>query len=400
VGTAVPVAPSVRITDRAGSPRSGVSVQFRVFAPVGSTTAVANSSATTDGYGRATAGQWLLGPRAGRYRLQVIVEEKARFEFTADAIHGDAASILVDAAFPLVGRTGQPTPHVSFQVVDTFGNGVPGATVGFAITKGSGRVDPATRVSDADGKTAPLDWILGPEFLSELTVSLQNGYAVRTQAVNIEAPSLVWYDLLTIDGVPAFSWGRHVVGALGLDTTGGFITQYSGDCWYRGGRCNETATGVYSTAGGAAIFQYKTSFTYASADTEVAGLWTDSLLFTRSDFEMGETNYWLYRRTPNNMLVVQVMPFANGCNPASDFCEPRLPETLGLDDTRSVSFKAAGPVLLGTVADGPHTLKILNGHYGGPVSCGFWFESTGTQQWSFVVTDGRVPPQSVYFACF
>jgi hypothetical protein len=358
---------------------------------------VADARTSTDADGRATAGSWVVGRLAGRYRLQVIVDGKAQFEFIADAIPGGPAMIFASAETPLVGQTGQrPRPPI-FQVVDVYGNGVPGATVLFSVTKGAGRVDPATRQTGVDGRTTPLTWLLGPEFQNELSASLANGYTVTVQAVNIIAPTLVWYDLITIDDLPAFIWGSHVIGTVGLDPDGGFISQYSWNCGRA--RCEETATGFYATVRDSVIFRYDTPFAFAWGNKEEAEMRSDSLLFSRFDLDVGDS-YWVYRKRSPNMLTVNVLPFANGCEPALYFCEPVLPEKLALDGTRVISFQKPGPVEFGTVADGSHTLRILNGWYGGPVKCGFWFETTGTQEWNFSVIDGRVPSASIHFGCF
>jgi hypothetical protein len=262
-------------------------------------------------------------------------------ETNIPATPGDPAAIVVDAALPLVSQTDGRLSPLSFKVLDAHGNGVPGATVRFSVTKGAGRVDPVTRESGVDGRTAPLNWVLGPEFQNELTASLTNGYTASVRAVNIGAPSLVWYDLISIDDLPAFYWGAHVIGALGLDRDGGFISRYSWGCGQV--RCEETATGFYSAVKDSMILRYDTPFAFAWRNKEQAVIASDSLLFSRFDLEAGDS-YWVYRKRPTSTLTVNLLSFANGCDPALNFCEPMLPETLSLDGTRLISFETAGRV--------------------------------------------------------
>jgi hypothetical protein len=70
VGTAVPVAPAVRVRDASGDPVAGVSVQFVVTAGGGSVT---GSPATSDADGIAAVGSWTLGSEPGTNRLEARV---------------------------------------------------------------------------------------------------------------------------------------------------------------------------------------------------------------------------------------------------------------------------------------------------------------------------------------
>jgi len=62
VGTAVPVAPSVLVTDQSGNPVPGASVSFGVTSGGGS---LSGSPALTNASGIAQVGSWILGPNAG-----------------------------------------------------------------------------------------------------------------------------------------------------------------------------------------------------------------------------------------------------------------------------------------------------------------------------------------------
>lgn len=81
-GTAVAVAPSVRVTDAFGNPVPGRPV---TFVPVPGSGEVTGGAATTGGDGQAAAGSWTLGER-GVNRLIVHVAGLEPLEFTATAL--------------------------------------------------------------------------------------------------------------------------------------------------------------------------------------------------------------------------------------------------------------------------------------------------------------------------
>lgn len=80
-GTAVSVAPSVRVTDSFGNPISGLSV---TFAPGPNNGSVVGGSSITDANGVATAGRWTLGTSSGPQTLDVTAGQlSASFSATA-----------------------------------------------------------------------------------------------------------------------------------------------------------------------------------------------------------------------------------------------------------------------------------------------------------------------------
>lgn len=99
--TAVPVPPSVRLSDKDGNPVSGARVLFTVAAGGGSVT---GSDVATDSSGVATVGSWTLGSAKGVNRLTASVGDTIAVTFTATAaeyspditlrIHGPAAGVL------------------------------------------------------------------------------------------------------------------------------------------------------------------------------------------------------------------------------------------------------------------------------------------------------------------
>lgn len=70
-GTAVPMPPSVKVTNADGGPVSSVAVTFAVASGGGSIT---GAGQTTDGQGIATVGSWTLGPVAGTNTLTASAE--------------------------------------------------------------------------------------------------------------------------------------------------------------------------------------------------------------------------------------------------------------------------------------------------------------------------------------
>jgi hypothetical protein len=99
--------------------------------------------------------------------------------------------------------------------------------------------------------------------------------------------------------------------------------------------------------------------------------------------------------------VVEVRAFSNGCTGnAASLCNPRTPDSISLDGTRVEWFATSGWLVWTDVPDGSHTLKILGGHYGGPVICGFWFDANDDQTLQLTVQHGSAPSVSVRFECF
>ena len=89
-GTAVSVAPSVRVTDGFGNPISGLNV---TFSPSASSGSVIGGSSTTDANGVATVGRWTLGTSSGPQTLAVAAGELST-SFSATALPTLAITVL------------------------------------------------------------------------------------------------------------------------------------------------------------------------------------------------------------------------------------------------------------------------------------------------------------------
>ncbi|MGQ0703638.1 MAG: leishmanolysin-related zinc metalloendopeptidase [Gemmatimonadales bacterium] len=160
-GTAVPVPPAVLLRDTYGNPVPGVGVLFTVTGGGGSLTGAA---ATTDANGIAAVGSWILGPVPGANSVSAATGGLPPVPFNATGTGGlgPPASIAVyrgygQAALP--GTAVAVAPQVL--VRNLSGQPIPGITVTFAVTGGSGSITGASAVSDASGLATVGSWTVG-----------------------------------------------------------------------------------------------------------------------------------------------------------------------------------------------------------------------------------------------
>src|SRR5207302_1760701 len=92
-GSAVPIAPSVIVTDAFANPVSGVSV---TFAPGPGSGSVTGAAQTTDASGIAAVGSWTLGPTAGQNTLTAASGSLSGspVTFTANGTAGTATQLV------------------------------------------------------------------------------------------------------------------------------------------------------------------------------------------------------------------------------------------------------------------------------------------------------------------
>ena len=161
-GTPVAVNPRVVVTDASGNPVSGVTVDFTVTSGGGS---VAAGSSVTTPLGRATGGQWILGPAAGSNTLTAtaagLAGSPAVFTATGTSTTGAPASIAKvdgDNQTAIVGTV--TTDSLVVQVLDANGNGVPGIAVSWVVLSGGGALSSAAGTTDATGLASDA-WTLG-----------------------------------------------------------------------------------------------------------------------------------------------------------------------------------------------------------------------------------------------
>jgi adhesin/invasin len=147
-GTALDVAPSVRVTDADGHPVIGLAVTFSVTAGGGS---LAGAVAISGADGVARVGAWTLGERAGGNGLRAVAAGVAgAVDFSATGTPGPADRCTVTAAdsTPAAGSE----VGVEALLADRYGNPVSsGVSVTFSTTVGASvsGANPAT--TDADG---------------------------------------------------------------------------------------------------------------------------------------------------------------------------------------------------------------------------------------------------------
>jgi len=155
----VAVRPAIRVVTGQGKPVKGEEVVFSVASGGGQ---VSGNVVETDGKGVARVGTWILGTSAGEQSLQVRVANLPLFTISAMAEPAGPSRITVregNEQTGVVGRGLDTPPRVL--VTDVYGNPVPGATVGFSVVEGSGRVvDPAPS-TDGEGMASPGVWTLG-----------------------------------------------------------------------------------------------------------------------------------------------------------------------------------------------------------------------------------------------
>lgn len=159
VGTAVPIAPSVLVTDAFGNPVASTQVTFTVTGGGGS---VSGATVATDASGVARVGSWTLGTAAGANELTATPAGLTAVTFSATGTPAAPASIQIaagDGQSAVAGAAVAVRPSVS--VLDSFGNGVPGVTVTFAVTSGGGSVGGGAQSTDASGMATVGSWTLG-----------------------------------------------------------------------------------------------------------------------------------------------------------------------------------------------------------------------------------------------
>jgi len=168
-GIALPVSPTVLVTDQFGNAIGGVTVSFAVTAGGGG---VVNPSQPTGADGIASAGTWTIGPQVGPNTLIATSTGLAGspVTFTAVGTVGNATQVKVlsgdnQAASPGSTLPNQPT----VRVLDANGNGVPNVAVTFTVTSGGGSiggVGSVTTLTSTGGSGTPVgsaavSWTLG-----------------------------------------------------------------------------------------------------------------------------------------------------------------------------------------------------------------------------------------------
>ena len=212
VGTAVPIPPTVLITDSSGTPLPDIPVTF--LAGGGAT--ITGAEATTDTLGRAAVGSWTLGTTADTYRLRADVDAdgvQGNPSFIeARAVPGPASDIVIVEGDNQVSEAKLPVPvSPMIQARDSYGNGIEGLSVSFRGGGGSVAI-PSESETDAGGFAGVDRWILGAtEGLTyRLTAQVNDGeQAVGTVRFSATATPSV-YDLVIVHADPSALSERQV----------------------------------------------------------------------------------------------------------------------------------------------------------------------------------------------
>ena len=162
-GSAVPTAPSVRVTDAFGNLVAEAPVSFSVLSGGGQVT---GGIRLTNAQGLATVGSWVLGPGAGTQTLTGRVETGGvtnnPIVFTATATPPAGAQMVIVSGNNQTAPVGRLVPVApTVQVRGAGGVPVPGVSVTFAVASGGGAVVGSRQITDATGTATVGGWFLG-----------------------------------------------------------------------------------------------------------------------------------------------------------------------------------------------------------------------------------------------
>jgi len=153
---------SVQVVDASNSPMAGLTVTFAVTLGGGG---LSHPSGPTNGSGVTTI-EWTLGATPGQaQQVQASLTGLgvAPVTFVATATAGPPASVVKLGVDGQTAATNNPvsTPP-AVQVLDSYGNHVPGIVVTFVASAGGGTVSGGAPHTDADGVATVGRWTLGP----------------------------------------------------------------------------------------------------------------------------------------------------------------------------------------------------------------------------------------------
>lgn len=159
VGSLLTPSPGFIVKDASGRTLGGVPIVVSISDGAGT---LRSAPTRTAANGPTSVGQWTLGTRSGRNAVTITSGSLPALTIEATALPGPPVALVVDAGdaqSALAGdRVVQP---ISAKVVDAFGNGVPGVSVTFNVTKGGGTITGVTATSDASGVAGSFNWTLG-----------------------------------------------------------------------------------------------------------------------------------------------------------------------------------------------------------------------------------------------
>jgi hypothetical protein len=183
VGRAVPLLPTVQITDAFGNPIAGVPVTFETVAGA---SVLTGSSPTSDAQGHATLGGWTLGSAAGSYTIRASIGGGAATIFEA---RGIPAALTAMAGNNQTANAGTMLPVLpAVKATRDDGSALPNVAVSFAVISGGGVATGTSAVTAADGTARPTQWILGTTpGLNRMDASTQGQPSVAFTATGVLA---------------------------------------------------------------------------------------------------------------------------------------------------------------------------------------------------------------------
>jgi adhesin/invasin len=148
----------VKVSDQNGNPVPRVIVTFTITAGNGT---LDSGSATTAENGQAQA-SLTLATTAGAVAIAASVSGvSATASFTATAIAGLPASLVIDSGNNQVGAAGSLLPNpLVVKLTDRYGNPVAGVTILFTVASGAGSLNATSLPTDSSGR-AQVTWRLG-----------------------------------------------------------------------------------------------------------------------------------------------------------------------------------------------------------------------------------------------
>ena len=161
VNSAVPVAPTLRVTDQFGNPVESVTVTFSVALGGGGVTGGTKKTGST---GLAAVGSWTLGTQAGANALTATPTGLSAATFSATGNPGAADSITLNAGNAQTDTVKATLAAYAVRVADQYGNGVPATTVTWGAS-GGGSITPTSPTNSAGIATATrvLGTVAGPQ---------------------------------------------------------------------------------------------------------------------------------------------------------------------------------------------------------------------------------------------
>jgi hypothetical protein len=157
-GSAVAIAPAVRVTDANAAPRAAVTVHFSVTGGGGSVT---GADAVTDQNGVAAVGRWTLGAAAGTNTLEATVTGGNTVTFTVVSTVPSLVLSVVEGDSQTAAPGSAVSVRPAVRILDDKGLPSVGRTITFTVSSGGGSVTGGTAVSDGSGIARPTSWTLG-----------------------------------------------------------------------------------------------------------------------------------------------------------------------------------------------------------------------------------------------